>query len=177
MGEYTKQVKYQKDLNTQTAECIEDEWGIPVRRSWNALLANQNDNDGKETKAPAYLLAQLEDLDKVFTTHFPTVGGFFLSGAPEWAKSWDGYAKAIVQHVKGIAQRPERNHDVMRISEQLLGKVRFVLLNHGSLHLAPPFPLMTKSVIPPMMQALTEIDQALYEVRLYFHSLNRPLVC
>jgi hypothetical protein len=38
------------------------------------------------------------------------------------------------------------------------------MLDHGVFHVAPPFPLLTKSVVPVMVQALYEIRGALSEV-------------
>ena len=42
--------------------------------------------------------------------------------------------------------------------------MEWVNLDHGRLHFAPPFPLMTRSVVTGVADSLRDVNLAIYEV-------------
>jgi hypothetical protein len=110
------------------------------------------------------IVSEMEVLDQIFATHFGGITKYFMTSTSEWREGWRMYVEALERHAEGLAQRPEENGMHTRMFEKLSSKVRFCTMDHDGLYLAPPFPLMTKSVIPCITNSLKEISGGLYEV-------------
>jgi hypothetical protein len=151
--------KYLDDIDRHERSAVDKTWKNIVRRSWNALMKPEN-----ATVAKGLMLSEMEALDGIFTTHFKDIGGYFMTRSTEWTSVWPAYVEAITRQADTVAERPDLDTSVKEVRERLPGKVRFALTNHAGLHVAPPLPLITKSVIPAMVQALSEVETALSEV-------------
>lgn len=138
----------------------EKKWGKVVRRSWNALL---NSSEGS-LFAKEILMAELDDLDRIFLTHFEKSGEFFMTNGPAWTEMWPLYVEAVILHAEEASERPEANGNFVKLRESVSGKLRFMMKNHGELYMAPPFPILTKSVVPMIIKSVQDIEMALYEV-------------
>jgi hypothetical protein len=162
LAKYVAQMEREKDSG------VDKSWKNVVRRSWNALLKPEGGNIAK-----GVLMSELDAQDRIFTTHFKDASGYFMTGSREWTDIWPVYVDAIIRQADTVAERPELNPSIQEVREHLPGKIRFALLDHGEFRMAPPFPLITRSVVPVMVQALDEIKVALYEVsRLYPHTFR-----
>jgi hypothetical protein len=134
-------------------------WKNTVKRSWNGILQLKD-----TSMATELLFSQMDVLDGIFKTHFETIGSKFMTGTDGWKEQWSDYIDAVLRYADNVAQQPEADATVLKIREQLAGKMRFVLTDHGSLYAVPVFPLVTRSVVPLMVKTIDEIENALLEV-------------
>jgi hypothetical protein len=151
--------KYEREENKLSGTAMEKKWRKVVRRSWNGIL-----HPGKSACAKGVLMRQLEELDRIFLTHFQNAGQFYMTNAASWNEMWPLYVEAIIRHANGLAERPEESEALVKICERVSGRVRFALKDYEGMHLPPPFPILTKSVVPMMVKAVDDIEMALYEV-------------
>jgi hypothetical protein len=162
MAEQGQQERYLSDRAKDNNAGEMTSWKNIVRRSWNTLLDVGGTSIGEEVRE--FVVAELDELDKIFQTHFGKESKAFMTSTPEWKDIWGMYVKAVERYAEELAQRSGGNASTMRLREQMESKVKFVLTDNGELHLAPPFPLITRSVVPMLRQALKEVSGALYEV-------------
>jgi hypothetical protein len=134
----------------------------PVRRSWNILL--EAGTRGVDANLRDVVLTELQELDSIFNTHYETGTKYFMTSASEWTDVWGMYVEGLERHVDSIAQRPWTNSAAQQVVEHMKSKLRWVLMDHEELHIAPPFPVMTRSVVPLLARSLKEISTALTEV-------------
>jgi hypothetical protein len=166
LGDEEEFLKYQAALkihNENPTKAFQRTWQTIVRRGWNGIVKPSDHVYAKEI-----VMSQLNEMDRIFITHFSRVGSYFMTGHETWTSSWSGYTDAMERHAEAVAQRPELDKRFVPIRDQLPGKVRFALADHGGIHLAPPFPIVTCSVIPVLVRSVDEIQNALNEVSFLF---------
>ena len=79
------------------------------------------------------------------------------------------YADALGKYVDDLAQQPGGSPWMKKFRNELPDKVRFTMLDHKSLHIAPPFPLMSVSALGMTVDTLKDISLAIYEVSCLIH--------
>lgn len=154
---------------TDQVEMSDDEWRKKwttiVRQGWNGF---HSPVDGS-TLAKEILVDQLDHYDGIFQTHFQKTGEFYMTADPTWASVWPLYVDALHQHAEGEAEKPDSNPKFRQIRSGVAGKIRFVMKDHGEgMYISPPFPLLTKSVVPMMIKSVEDIEGALKEVSVPF---------
>jgi hypothetical protein len=117
----------------------------------------------------AYIVSQLEEWNNIFNTHFAKSGKYFMTNMSEWQEMWSMYVEAMERHADALAQCPGGDATIMSIVEQLRNKMQFITMDHQDFHIAPPFPIVTRSVVPMLVESLKEISGALHEVRAHIN--------
>jgi hypothetical protein len=164
MGSEERFKEYEHDEMTMEDTEIEKKWKTEVRKCWKALI-----NPGEKTAfAKEILVSQLEKYDKIFLTHFEKTGEFYMTDSPLWRTSWAMYVDALIRHSQEEAERPEENTTFKTVRDAATGKTRFAMKDYGEkMQVPPPFPILTKSVIPIMVKSVNDIESALCEVRIH----------
>ena len=110
------------------------------------------------------LTGQLQELDDIFVTHFSKGARFFMTLSPSWTSMLLMYVEALGKYADVMAQQPGGLPLLKKIRQGLPEKLEWVMMNHGDLHMAPAFPLMTKSVVTIIADSLRSIGLAVSEV-------------
>jgi hypothetical protein len=158
LGDGHRMAEYMHDMNADS-QSAQIKWQNAVCRSWNGILTQEKTVFDKDT-----LMDQLNSLDKIFDTHCKGTEGLIMTSGNAWKQVFSMYISAVVKHLDTVARLPEADKCVVTIRESAARKVIFVTQDHKKLHNAPPFPLLTKSVIPMLSSSLDSIKDALTEV-------------
>jgi hypothetical protein len=153
--------KYEKEETTLSKEEWQNEWKKTVRQDWNGIeIPEEGSNSEKEL-----LMSELKHYDAIFETYFRKVEAFYMTQDVAWTSVWPLYVDGLIERAEAEAERREKNENIKKIREELAGKLRFVMKDHGAdMHMSPPFPILTKSVVPVMVKAVADIEDALNEV-------------
>jgi hypothetical protein len=136
-----------------------------VVRSWNGIIQSAESKDREEMEMEIQMLTdQLQELDDIFVTHFSKVVRFFMTSSTSWTSMIPMYVEALGKYADEMAQQPGGPPLLKKIRQGLPEKLAWVMTNHRSLHMAPAFPLMTKSVVSIVADSLLDIGLAVYEV-------------
>ena len=153
--------KYEKEEEELSDEDWRKNWVTIVRQGWNGLLSP---SDGS-TLAKEILVSQLDHYDGIFMTHFQNSQEFYMTDDNMWTSVWPLYVDAVLQHADGESEQPDSNPIFRKIRSAVAGKLRFAMKDHGQhMFLPPPFPILTKSVVPLMTKSAMDIEGALKEV-------------
>ncbi|KIL66948.1 hypothetical protein M378DRAFT_9652 [Amanita muscaria Koide BX008] len=169
MGGSSEFKAYVKDLANLKIDDVKDTWEDKIVRTWNTLLQPAN-----STLPHQQVMELLDEMDRIFVQIFKGKESLFLTQTDTWDHLWPEYMQNIKDLAKRITQSATADPLVTAVLQHLAGKVRFVTQDHRELHMAPPMPLMTKSVVEMMAQALSEIELALREVGFQFILWDMP---
>jgi hypothetical protein len=168
MAESGQLAKYRADALKLDETEIEERWKNGVIRSWNGIVRSGAEKEQDELDIEIEMLSgQLEKLDEIFMEHFEKVGKFFLTTSTAWTKVMPLYAKSLQAYADDLSQAPGGTPMVKKIREALPDKMRWVMMDHGNLQVAPVMPLMTRSVVALVVDSLRAMALALYEVSCY----------
>ena len=164
--------KYRQELSKMDDEEVEGPWKNSVIRSWNGIIQSGADQDKEEMDIVVEMLTtELQELEEMFVTHFGKSGRFFMTSSSTWTSLIPMYVKALDKYADEMAQRPGGPPLLQKIRRGLPEKMQWVMMNHGRLHMAPPFPLMTRSTVAAVADSLRDIGLAIYEVSCGFHRI------
>jgi hypothetical protein len=165
--------KYRADLLTESEACIEERWKNPVIRSWNGIVRSGVGKEREELEIEIEMMkGQLDKLDDIFTEHFEKVGKFFMTRSSSWTKVMPLYAKSLQAYADDLSQETGGTPMLKKIREALPDKMGWVMMDHGSLQVAPSMPLMTRSVVDLVANSLRAIGLAVYEVSKSYNDGN-----
>jgi hypothetical protein len=161
--------KYREDVATLDKGGLEKRWKNSVGRSWNGLMQSGVDREQEEVDIEIEMLTgQLQDLDDIFLTHFSQSGRYFMTASSSWSSVVPMYVEALGKYADEMAQQPGGPPLLKKIRGGLPDKMTWVMMDHGKLHIAPPFPLMTRSAVAVVADSLRDIGLAIYEVSVRF---------
>jgi hypothetical protein len=158
--------EYRHDQDNLDFDVHKDKWKNTVIKSWNVVMEPKPD-----AYAKGLLMKQMDEYDEMFRMHFSQNDPLFMTGAASWQKELTVYITALRRHADVVAQQPETNKSVTHVREALPGRLRFTTTDHTDIRIGPIFPILTKSVIPVMVDSLNSIEKALQEVSVNIHPI------
>jgi hypothetical protein len=161
-GKFDQYVEAQRHGDVKV---LEESWKNIVGRTWNTLFSPSSQAREEEQRIEtAALTGQLRSLDAIFETHFGKNTRYFMTSATSWTSVLPTYVRALKKFADDLAQQPGRGTAIGKIYEMLPAKIKWVTMDHGRLHVPPPFPLMTQRTVGVIAESLKDIKLALYEV-------------
>jgi hypothetical protein len=157
--------KYMEEVERLPHTQYTEDWKNTVNRSWNGIVMHS----GSALYAKELLMKSMDEYDEFFKLHFSKQDLLFMIPTELWKQDFDNYVETMQNHADSIAQQPETDEGVSRLRIQLPGKVRFAMSDHFPFISVPVFPLLTKSVIPKLKEALASVELALSEVSQTFY--------
>jgi hypothetical protein len=155
---------YRTDIGKLDNEAMERTWKNRVGRSWNTIQQSVLEDAEERQVARTLVTQQLQELDAIFVTHFSKCSRFFMTSSASWTSLMPMYVEALGKYADDMAQQPGGTPWLKKCRTELPDKMRFVMLDHKTLHVAPPLPLMSSSVVGVMVDSLKDVATAIYEV-------------
>lgn len=165
IAEGGKLENYRAEILKGDEGAVEKRFKNEVVRSWNGIIQSAESKDREEIEIEIEMLTgQLQELDDIFVTHFSKGARFFMTSSSSWTSMIPMYVEALSKYADEMAQQPGGPPLLKKIRQGLPEKLAWVMTNHRSLHMAPAFPLMTRSVVAIIADSLRDIGLAISEV-------------
>jgi hypothetical protein len=160
---------YKRYMATDAGRNPEEKYRFLHDSTWGVFAV------GTKTISRAFLTKEtLSEIDEYNHKSFASdLENMFNKGSKEWKKGISIYTSDTANMLRvSLTLVQPRNPEEVKIKNSFMTKVQWYFFNHGDVHYAPIFPILTPKFLVCLGQVLSMVPRALTEVSMMLRELS-----